>query len=241
MAIPIQAAPTYLLELPSNGREVKYRPFLVKEQKVLTIAKESEDSRQQMRSIRDMLVAVTQEFPENKDLKIDDLPMYDIEYLFINIRKVSVGETVEISLKCNREDCEGGGTGKVTVNLDDVKVSEVPDRDTTVMISDEVGVVLRDPKFGDMKMYQKVDEVEQPVEVLKNSIVTIFDAESTYEADDISNKDLSDFVDSLTFPQLEMLGAYFDGMPKLSHEVNFNCNICGESNSVNLEGLQSFF
>ena len=78
MAIPIQAAPTYLLELPSNGREVKYRPFLVKEQKVLTIAKESEDSRQQMRSIRDMLVAVTQEFPENKDFKIDDCPMYDI-------------------------------------------------------------------------------------------------------------------------------------------------------------------
>ena len=225
MAIPIQAAPTYLLELPSNGREVKYRPFLVKEQKVLTIAKESEDSRQQMRSIRDMLVAVTQEFPENKDFKIDDCPMYDIEYLFINIRKVSVGETVELSLKCREEGCNG--TGKVSINLDDIHVSEEDERDSTVMINDEVGVVLRDPKFGDMKMYQKVDEVEQPVEVLKNSIVTIFDAESTYEADDISNKDLSDFVDSLTFPQLEMLGAYFDGMPKLSHEVNFNCNICG--------------
>ena len=203
MAIPIQAAPTYLLELPSNGREIKYRPFLVKEQKVLTIAKESEDARQQMRSIRDMLVAVTQEFPENKDFKIDDCPMYDIEYLFINIRKVSVGETVELSLKCREEDCNG--TGKVSINLEDIHVSEEDERDSTVMINDEVGVVLRDPKFGDMKKFSNVDDVEQPVEVLKNSIVTIFDAENTYEADDISNKDLSDFVDSLTFPQLELL------------------------------------
>ena len=239
MAIPIQAAPTYLLELPSNGREIKYRPFLVKEQKVLTIAKESEDARQQMRSIRDMLVAVTQEFPENKDLNIDDLPMYDIEYLFINIRKVSVGETVELSLKCREEDCNG--TGKVSINLEDIHVSEEDERDSTVMINDEVGVILRDPKFGDMKKFSNVDDVEQPVEVLKNSIVTIFDAENTYEADDISNKDLSDFVDSLTFPQLEMLGGYFDKMPKLSHEVDYTCNTCGKEQGTILQGLSSFF
>lgn len=239
MAIPIQAAPTYLLELPSNGREIKYRPFLVKEQKVLTIAKESEDARQQMRSIRDMLVAVTQEFPENKDFKIDDCPMYDIEYLFINIRKVSVGETVELSLKCREEDCNG--TGKVSINLEDIHVSEEDERDSTVMINDEVGVVLRDPKFGDMKKFSNVDDVEQPVEVLKNSIVTIFDAENTYEADDISNKDLSDFVDSLTFPQLEMLGGYFDKMPKLSHEVDYTCNTCGKEQGTILQGLSSFF
>ena len=239
MAIPIQAAPTYLLELPSNGREVKYRPFLVKEQKVLTIAKESEDARQQMRSIRDMLVAVTQEFPENKDFKIDDCPMYDIEYLFINIRKVSVGETVELSLKCREEGCNG--TGKVSINLDDIHVSEEDERDSTVMINDEVGVVLRDPKFGDMKKFSNVDDVEQPVEVLKNSIVTIFDAENTYDADDISNKDLSDFVDSLTFPQLEMLGGYFDKMPKLSHEVDYTCNTCGKEQGTLLQGLSSFF
>ena len=239
MAIPIQAAPTYLLELPSNGREVKYRPFLVKEQKVLTIAKESEDTRQQMRSIRDMLVAVTQEFPENKDFKVDDCPMYDIEYLFINIRKVSVGETVELSLKCREEDCNG--TGKVTINLEDIHVSEEVERDSTVMISDDVGVVLRDPKFGDMKKFNNVEEIEQPVEVLKNSIVSIFDAENTYEADDVSNKDLSDFVDSLTFPQLEQLGGYFDGIPKLSHEVDYTCNTCGTEQSATLQGLSSFF
>ncbi len=238
MGIPIQAAPTYTCVL-SDGREVKFRPFLVKEQKVLTIAKESESTKQTIESISAMIKAVTQDFPENDDLDLNDLPMYDIEYLFIKIRAVSVGETVKLGLRCQETGCQG--TGEVTLNLEEVEVTSGAERDPKVMISDDVGVILRDPKFGDMKHFDNVDEIDQPVEVLKGSIVSIFDQESSYDADDVSKKDMVDFVDSLTFKQVELLGEYFDGLPKLEHEVDFTCKICETQQSKTISGLNSFF
>jgi len=238
MALPIQSAPTYKCVLPSDGREVTFRPFLVKEQKVLVIAKEGEDQSRSLASIKQMIKSVTS-FEENEWLDVEKLPMFDIEYLFIKIRAVSVGETVKINLTCQEEGCNG--TGEVTVNLDDVETTKSSGMEPRIMITDELGVVLRYPDWNLMESVQKTPAEQQPIEMLKACIVEIFDAESVYNAEDVSKKDLADFVDNLTFPQIEKLGEFFDDMPKVFYNASYTCNTCGKEQSRTLEGLQSFF
>ena len=163
MALPIQSAPTYKCILPSDGREVTFRPFLVKEQKVLVIAKEGEDQSRSLASIKQMIKAVTS-FSENEWLDVEKLPMFDIEYLFIKIRAVSVGETVKLNLTCQEAECNG--SGEVTVNLDEVPTGVEP----RIMITDELGVVLRYPDWNLMEGVQKIDSNQQPIEMLKACI-----------------------------------------------------------------------
>ena len=238
MALPIQSAPTYTCVLPSNGQEVKFRPFLVKEQKTLVIAKEGEDQKRSLDSIKSMIKSVTA-YQENEWLDVEKLPMFDIEYLFIKIRAVSVGETVKINLSCQEEGCNG--TGEVTVNLDEVQTTKPEGVEPKIMITDELGVVLRYPDWNTMESVQKIPQQEQPIEMLKKCIVEIFDAENVYTADDVSSKDLSEFVDNLTFPQIEKLGGYFDDMPKVFYDAEYTCKVCGTKQSRTMEGLQSFF
>ena len=238
MALPIQSAPTYKCVLPSDGREVTFRPFLVKEQKVLVIAKEGEDQSRSLASIKQMIKAVTS-YDENEWLDVEKLPMFDIEYLFIKIRAVSVGETVKLNLTCQEEQCNG--TGEVTVNLDDIQCTKPTGVEPKIMITDELGVVLRYPDWNLMEGVQKIDSNQQPIEMLKACITEIFDSESVYDADDISKKELSEFVDNLTFPQIEKLGEYFDDMPKVFYDASYKCNKCGKEQDRTLEGLQSFF
>jgi len=237
MALPIQSAPTYKCTLPSDGREVTFRPFLVKEQKVLVIAKEGEDQSRSLASIKQMIKAVTA-FEENEWLDVEKLPMFDIEYLFIKIRAVSVGETVKINLPCKDEDCNG--SGEVTINLDEVQVTKSKGVEPKVMINDNLGVVLRYPDWGLMEQVNKMPPDQQPFEMLKQCITEIFDEENVYDTDDVSKQELNEFVDSLTFPQMEKLGSYFDDMPKVYMDVA-TCNTCGKEQSRTMEGLQSFF
>ena len=223
--------------MPSDGREVTFRPFLVKEQKVLVIAKEGEDQSRSLASIKQMIKAVTA-FEENEWLDVEKLPMFDIEYLFIKIRAVSVGETVKINLPCKDEDCNG--SGEVTINLDEVQVTKSKGVEPKVMINDNLGVVLRYPDWGLMEQVNKMPADQQPFEMLKQCITEIFDEENVYDTDDVSKQELNEFVDSLTFPQMEQLGAYFDDMPKVYMDVDFTCS-CGKEQSRTMEGLQSFF
>ena len=237
MALPIQSAPTYKCVLPSDGREVTFRPFLVKEQKVLVIAKEGEDQSRSLASIKQMIKAVTS-YDENEWLDVEKLPMFDIEYLFIKIRAVSVGETVKLNLPCKDNDCKG--SGEVTINLDEVQVTKSKGVEPKVMINDNLGVVLRYPDWGLMEQVNKMPADQQPFEMLKQCITEIFDEENVYDTDDVSKQELNEFVDSLTFPQMEQLGAYFDDMPKVYMDVDFTCS-CGKEQSRTMEGLQSFF
>ena len=231
--LPIQSAPTYTCVLPSDGREIKFRPFLVKEQKVLVLARESENAKETLEAVKTLISNVT--FGE---VNANELPMIDMEYLFIKIRSVSVGETSDILLNCSNGDCKG--SGEVTINLDDVKVEgEFPD--DTIMITDELGLVLKLMKVKDIGGLDELNEADQVIELLKRSIVRIFDAENVHEASDINSKDLDEFIDNLAFGQLEKLGDYFDKAPKLQKEVEFKCNTCETINTRMLEGLQSFF
>jgi len=233
MSLPIQTAPTYRCVLPSDGREVKFRPFLVKEQKVLILARESEDSKEILEAVKTLISNVTE-----GDVDANTLPMVDMEYLFIKVRAVSVGETSTIRLNCDQGECKG--TGEAVVNLEEIEVEgEFPD--DTVMINDTVGVVLKLIQVKDIDGMDTMSQGDQMVEIVKRSIVRIFDEENVYEASETSDKDLNDFVENLSFGQLEVLGNFFDGVPKLKKEVEFKCNLCEAVQTRMLEGLQSFF
>lgn len=231
MGLPIQSTPTYTCVLPSDGREIKYRPFLVKEQKILTIARESEDQKQIFSAVKDLLEAVT-----TPPVVCNDLAVIDLEYLFLKVRAVSVGETSKVSTKCDVIDCKG--SVELTVNLNDIEV--VGDtKDDTVMINDSVGIVLSAPA---VKNVQGLDGGEaDALALIIKSIKQVFDGDELYEASDMSEKDMTEFVESLTFPQLQMLTEYFDSLPKLSHEVEGKCNICDSTTTRTLEGINSFF
>jgi len=233
MGLPIQSAPTYKTVLPSDGREVKFRPFLVKEQKVLMLAKEGEDKTESLEAVKNMINDVT--FGE---IDANDLAMIDLEWLFIQIRTKSVGESATVKMKCLEDDCSG--TGEALINFEEVEV-EGEILDNTIMVSDDVGVVLRLLKVEDTKDVQDMPENEVIFYLLNKSIDRIFDAESVYERTDISDADVDEFIENLTFAQLGQLSEYFEKTPKLTKEVSFKCEICGTQQSRVLEGLQNFF
>ena len=233
MGLPIQSAPTYKTVLPSNGREIKFRPFLVKEQKVLMLAKEGDDKTESLEAVKNMINDVT--FGE---IDANDLAMIDLEWLFIQIRTKSVGESATVKMKCLEDDCSG--TGEALINFEEVEVKgEI--LDNTIMVSDDVGVVLRLLKVEDTKSVQDMPENEVIFYLLNKSIDRIFDAESVYERTDISDADVDEFIENLTFAQLGLLSEYFEKTPKLTKEVSFKCEICGTQQSRVLEGLQNFF
>lgn len=233
MGLPIQSAPTYKTVLPSDGREVKFRPFLVKEQKVLMLAKEGDNQEESLEAIKNMISEVT--FGE---VDANELAMVDLEWLFIQIRSKSVGETSTVRMKCQEDDCSG--TGEVIINFEEVEVhGEIPEN--TIMINDDVGVVLRLLKVGDTKGVEEMPENEVIFYLLNKSIDRIFDAESVYERKDITVDDVDEFIENLTINQLGKLSDFFESAPKLRKEIDFKCDICSTQQSRVLEGLQNFF
>ena len=234
MGLPIQSAPTYTCTLPFSGQEVKYRPFLVKEQKILVLAREGEDQRQIMDAVVKLIHNVTFE-------KVDahKLAMVDLEYLFLQVRSVSVGETADITLSCGEEDCAGSGQTQVALNEVEVK-GELPE-ENKFMLNDTTGVILRLPLVDELSKMDAGADEEAGVQVLKMSIETIFDEENIYEASEIDKKDLDEFVESLTLQQVEELSKYFADMPRLEKEVHFKCNLCNTEQTRTLVGLSSFF
>lgn len=234
MALPIQSAPTYSTNLPSNGRTVKYRPFLVKEQKLLIIAQESEDTKQILSAIKDLIFSVT--FGE---VVPDDIPTVDLEWLFIKVRSVSVGETTSVRISCTHEDCKG--TGDAVVDLSAIRMDgDMPSEDP-IMINDNVGIKLKLPSMSVMAKAENLEQSEQVISILKNSMVQVFDEASVYHCNELSDAELTEFVESLTFAQLALLGAFFDSAPKLTIDCQFVCNTCSKTSIKTLEGMQNFF
>ena len=233
MALPIQTAPKYTVSLPSDGREVKYRPFLVKEQKLLLIAQEEDNDAKIFEAVKDLIRNVT--FDE---VEPNELPLIDMEYLFLKIRARSVGETAKISIGCNDPECDG--SGETVVNLDDVEVvGDEPE--SKIMINDEVGIELKYPMVKDIEGIDKLDQGTQTIEMLKRSIVSIFDEEQVYMASDSSEQELQEFVENLTVGQLEDVTKFFDAIPRLQKEVVSECKLCGKDIKKTVVGLQNFF
>lgn len=232
MALPKQSAPKYTCILPSDGREIEYRPFLVKEQKVLLLAQEQEDDAAMFRAVQDLITNVCE------DVKSETLPVIDMEWLFLKIRSKSVGETANIKLSCTDPKCDGHG--EAVVNLDDVEV--VGDQpESKIMLTDEIGIELRYPRVSDVNQVQGKDQATQTLEMLKNSIVKIFDEENVYPTADASTNELNEFVEGLTMQQLEKITSYFDSIPSLQLDVESKCTTCDRELKTTAKGINSFF
>lgn len=233
MALPKQSAPKYTCILPSDGTEIEYRPFLVKEQKNLLLAQEQDNEKAMFKAVQDLIESVT--FGK---VKTQAMPVIDMEYLFLKIRSKSVGETANIKVTCTDPNCDG--TGEAVVNLDDVEVvGDEPD--TKIMISDELGIELRYPRIMDLEKAQGLDPAASTIEMLKNSMVTIFDEEEVYTVADASTNELNEFVESITMTQLELLTEFFNSIPALEIDVESQCNKCQRDITTKLRGLNSFF
>jgi len=236
MGLPIQQAPKHKCKL-SDGTEVTFRPFLVKEQKYLLLAKEGKDSVEILDAVRGVVNQVTEgKVDSNK------LPMYDLEYLFLQIRIKSIGETSKMVLYCKEKDCNGTGNLEVDLSEVELKYPEGNVIDPEVKLTDTLGVVLKYPTAMQMAKVEVIeDQAEQLVQLLKFGISSIWDGDTVYDTDDVPDSELGEFVESLTIEQVDKLNAFFEGIPTLQKEVEYKCDSCGTVNKSTMKGLQSFF
>jgi hypothetical protein len=233
MALPKLASAKYELTVPSTGEQVEYRPFLVKEEKMLLMAQSQGNEKDMLRATESLVDSCT--FGK---VDVSKLPMFDLEYIFMNIRAKSVGEKVELNLTCPDD-----GETKVPVEIDLTKIEVVKDPNHTneIKISDEIGIVFDYPKTSVMGKINMKNESESIFQIIKSCVSQIYDAENVYSKTDIDDKDLDDFIDSMSHAQFEKVQEFFNTMPKLKHTVKIKNPKTGVESDIELEGLQSFF
>ena len=240
MPLPKIATPSYELELPSTGKTIQYRPFLVKEEKLLVIALESEDTKQ----ITNAIKAVIRACILTKGVKVESLPTFDIEYLFLNIRGKSVGEDIDVNLICP-DDNETEVS--VSVSLDDIKVQKPEGHSNQIKLDNDLMMELKYPSLNEFikNNFDPNDTSKNPMDqsfdLIGSCINKIYNQEEVWAAADCTKKEITDFLDSMNSSQFKEIENFFESMPKLSHTVKItNPNTKVESDIV-LEGLASFF
>lgn len=236
MALPKVALPTYELEIPSNGKKLKYRPFVVKEEKLLLLALESKDDKQIEDATRILLKNCIQ-----SRIKLEDLAIFDLEYIFLNIRAVSVGEVVEMILTC-----EDDGKTQVKYNLDltQVKVSKPEGHTNKIMLSDTMGIIMKYPSFDafiKVSVIGKEQTNDDIISIMASCIDQIYDGEEVYDSSTTSKKEFVQFLDGLTNKQFENVRKFFDDAPVLKHEMVIKNPETGVENTFRIQGLTNFF
>ena len=233
MALPKLNTVTYELTLPSTGQKLEYRPFLVKEQKALMIAQESKDDKQIEKTfaqiINDCVIA---------DIDPYELPMFDIEYVFLRIRGKSVGEKVKLSLLCPDDEKT---RVDVEVNLEEVDVQMQKDHTNTIELSNDISMIMKYPCLKDMTGFDAEGEITNIFEMIKRCIHEVRQGETVYNRVDISDKELDDFIESMTADNFEHITNFFNTMPKLIHVVEVKNPKTKKKSEIPIEGLQSFF
>ena len=229
MSLPKLNSPVYEAILPSTEKVIKFRPFLVKEEKVLLTAMEDGSQTALMNAIKTILKNCVQ-----GKINVDRLPLFDIEYLFLKLRSKSVGEISEIGLKCTDTEC--GGVNQISINMDEIEVNKPEGHNRKIMISDEIGVMMSYPVIKTAGITE-----EDGLEIVKDCIEMVFTEEETHERDSFTKKELDEFIDRIDTKQFGKIKEFFDTMPKLQHTINYKCEKCGEDKEVTLQGLDSFF
>jgi hypothetical protein len=240
MALPKLEVPTYEIELPLSKKTVKFRPFLVKEQKNLLMAMESGDANSIQRIVRDILEVCTL----SKGLDLDELPIIDVEYYFINLRAKSVGEMVESKYRCNNvvEGKECGNIMDAKVDLTDIKPVFEKEVSPEIQLTDKIVLKLRYPQFSVVKDSVAMDNItDVTFNMIANSIEYIYDGEQFFYAKETTKEDILEFLDQLNQQQFEKIEEFFDAIPKMSKKVNMTCKKCGFQHELEVEGLESFF
>ena len=241
MPLPKINTPTYELTLPSNRKKVKYRPFLVREEKILVLALESEDQKQ----ITDAIVQIIGDCLITKNVDVTKLPTFDIEYLFLNVRSKSVGETVEVNVTCPDD---GKTKVETSINIDDIKVIKDKDHKLIVQLDDKYSMKLKYPSLDqfiennfDFEMAAPNESVSAAMSMLSSCIDMIYDEEESWDASESTKEELDEFIDQLNTKQFQEVEEFFRTMPKLSHTLKVTNPQTGVESEVVLEGLASFF
>ena len=239
MPLPQIATPTYELVLPSTGKKIKYRPFLVKEEKILILALESENQKQ----ITDAIKSTLKSCIETKGIKVDDLPTFDIEYIFLNIRGKSVGESLDIMITCPDD---GETTVESKIYIDEIKVEKQKDHSRDIKLDDTLTLRMKYPSLNqfiqsNFDFSNKEISFQDSMDIIASCIDVVFNLDESWAASDCTKKELNTWLEGLNSSQFKEVEKFFDTMPKLRHTVKVtNPNTKVES-EVTLEGLTSFF
>jgi hypothetical protein len=240
MALPKIDVPTYEIELPVSKTKVKYRPFLVKEQRNLLMAIESSESTTIQQNIKDILYNCT--LTEGVD--IEKLPIIDVEYYFINLRAKSVGEVVESRYRCNNEvnGSECGNIMEKDIDLTQIKVKMNDDISPEIQLTPNISIKLKYPEFGIVKdslKYENINDVT--FNMIAQSIEYIYDGQQFYYATESTPEELVEFVEGLNQEQFGKIENFFNNLPKLKETLDIKCSKCGFEHKIEVEGLESFF
>jgi len=241
--LPKLDVPTYEVNLISTGKPIRFRPFLVKEQKLFLMASESDDPKETVQVIRQVLKNCIID-----EIDVDSLPTFDLEWLFINLRARSVEEIVILRYKCNNnvkdeegKDVKCSGYVEFDVNLLDIEPSKNPEHTNKIQITENLGVVLRYPTFEMVQKYEGLQENDLMTNVLVDCIDYIYDKEQMYYAKDTTRDELIEFVDSLQQKDLEKIKLFFDTIPEVKKDVTFDCPKCKYKEEIAIKGIQNFF
>jgi len=241
--LPKIDVPVYETKLISNGKTIKYRPFLVKEQKIFLMASQSED-------VKDMINAIKQVLKNcvlNDDVDIDSLPVFDLEYLFLQLRARSVNEVVNLKYTCNNpvKDDAGnekpcGGSVSVDVNILEIEPTKNPEHDNKISLSENLGICMKYPTFEILEKLNSKEDVDF-LSVIASCIDYIYDKENVYYAKDADPAELNEFIESMQQADVEKIQTFFETMPKITKDFDFKCKKCGYEEHIEIEGMQSFF
>jgi hypothetical protein len=238
MPLPKISTPTYELELPSTGKTIKFRPFLVKEEKLLVLALESDDSKE----ITNAIKAVLKDCIQTRGVKVDTLPTFDIEYLFLNIRGKSVGEDIEVSVLCPDD---GETYTEVQISIDDIKVTKDKNHSNQIKVDDNLMMEMKYPSLDQFVKsnfeFSNGNQVDQSFELIASCIDKVYSSDEAWTTDDFTKKEVMEFLEQMNSAQFKEIESFFATMPKLSHEVQVVNPKTKKKSKVTLEGLASFF
>jgi hypothetical protein len=239
MPLPKISAPTYELELPSTGKKIRYRPFLVREEKILIMALESED----MKQITSAIVQILNDCILTRGVKIKELSTFDIEYLFLNIRAKSVGESVEVNVTCPDD---GETSVQMEIDIDTIKVQKDKKHKNIIKLDDTLSMKLKYPSLdqfveNNFEYNDETNDVNKSMTMIASCIEMVYDSEESWNASDCTKKELEEFIEQLNSKQFKEIEDFFTTMPKLSHTIKVKNPNTGVESEVVLEGLASFF
>jgi hypothetical protein len=244
MALPKIDVPEYDCILPSNKKKVKFRPFLVKEQKLLLMATEATEVKDSVDAMKKVVKNCVLD-----NLNVDALPVFDLEFLFLNLRARSVGEVVKVKYKCNNiigkneneEDKRCDNIVDVDINVLEINPEFGPNHSNKIELSDKLGIMFNYPTFEMVENMTGKSENEVIFDLIIKSIDYIYDEDQIYYAKDASQEELIEFIDGLQQEHLEKIKEFFDTLPKIKKEIHFECNKCGHHEDILIEGIQNFF
>ena len=239
MPLPKVSTPTFDLVLPSNGKKIKYRPFLVREEKILIMALESED----MKQITNAVVQILSACILTRGVKIENLATFDIEYLFLNVRAKSVGENVEVNITCPDDNKT---SVQVSIDIDTIKVQKDEKHKSTIKLDDNLSIKLKYPSLdqfieSNFEAGDEKDNINNTLSMITSCIDMIYNEEESWNGSDSTKKELGEFIDQLNTKQFKMIEDFFTTMPKLSHKVKVTNPQTKVESEVVLEGLAAFF